>query len=173
MASERVVVFADISHPNRVGQEGGNSRARDRTHFFSFHAERLARRRNARAIKNKIDPPPVDLTARAHAFDNFLPCVATLRVADVALFQPCFVGNLLFAEVVPKPRHALRKPLRAHRRIAHWTTAAVLYTFRKNLPKTRQFFPFDEEFASCHSAWRTPLEPAGNRRERCLHAAEL
>src|SRR5258708_37193805 len=100
--------FADIAHSNDARRFPAARGARDVADFFAVQRQRCAPLRHNLAGKSQPDTLAVDLAAGAHALDDFLAGVAAFGVADVAVLQTGLVGDLFFAEVVAKPRDALR-----------------------------------------------------------------
>src|SRR6266403_1162588 len=105
---------------------------------------------------------PVHLPARTHPLHDLLSCVAALGVTDVAVLQSRFVRDLLFAEVIPEPRNALRQPQTAQRRVTHRPAAVFPRGVQQDLPERRKFFALDHELRSRNPTRRTPHDPAGN-----------
>src|SRR5207247_8593708 len=86
------------------------------------------------------DALTVDLSARPHAFHDFLAGVAAFGVADVAVLQSCLVRDLFLAEVVAEPRRALCQSQPTERGVACWPAAVPASSIQKNLPKLGQLF---------------------------------
>src|SRR5579859_2091850 len=108
LTSRSIVLPPDIAHSNGMRQKRRNSSTRYEADFLTRNAESFAWCGKAWPLKNEIDSSAVNLAARAYALDDLLAGVASLRVTYVRFFQTSFVRDLFFAEVVPKPGHALR-----------------------------------------------------------------
>src|SRR6266850_1241843 len=163
-AAERACFATDVAHTedpcrNRIP---GFRRTRHESNFFAFHRQRRADFGHSVAGENKSHALPIHLPARTHSFHDLLAGVAALRVVDVAVLQPRFVRDLLFAEVVAEPRNALRQPQSAQRRITHRPAAVFSRHIQQNLPERRKFFALHHELGPGNSARRALHNPAGN-----------
>src|SRR6266404_495727 len=168
-AADRACLAADVSHTEdpRRGRIPSFRRPRHESNLFAFHHQRRPRFRHGLAGDNQAHALPVHLPARTHPLHDFLARVAALGVTDMAVLQPGLVRDLLFAEVVAKPRNALRQPQTAQRRVAHRPAAVFPRSIQQNLPERRKFFALDYELRSGNSTRRTPDNPAGN----CVNSA--
>jgi len=102
-------------------------------------------------------------------FHDLLAGVAALRVTDMAVLQPRFVRDLLFAEshnqttarLAPAADRSTPRNPSVRRRVSR--------SLQQNLPKRRKFFALDDELRAGNSPRRTPDNPAGN----CADSAVL
>src|SRR5690242_13288445 len=115
----RFRLFADIAHANHPHRIPNLRRPRDMASFLAVLHQCRAGLGNHIAGEQQSNAAAIHMAARTHALHDFLSSVAALGVADVAVFQPCFVRNLSLAEVVAEPRHSLREALAAQCGIAH------------------------------------------------------
>src|SRR5205814_685438 len=95
---------------NHVGQVAMLRRPRDVSDFCAVQSQRRSCFRHNLARKRQPHALTVYLAARAHALHDLLSGIAAFGVADVAVLQSRFVGELFFSEVIAKPRHALSEP---------------------------------------------------------------
>src|SRR6266404_2911172 len=163
-AAERARLAAHVAHTEdpRRSRIPSFRRACHESNFFAFHHQRRARFRHRVAGEHQPHALPVHLPARSHALHDLLPCVAALRVTDMAVLQSRFVRDLLFAEVVAEPRNALRQPQAAQRSVTHRPAAVFPRSIQQNFPECRKFLALDYELRAGNSARRTLHNPAGN-----------
>src|ERR1700731_73574 len=136
--SRRVGFFAGVTHANDASWIPDSCRPRDVADFFSVEGQDRFRFGDDVARKSEQHALTVDLAAGAHALDDLLSRIAALRVADMAGLQAPLVRDLFFAEVIAKPRHPLRQPQPAQRRVSHGPAAVLPRRARKNPPKLPQ-----------------------------------
>src|SRR5260370_585574 len=98
----------------------------------------------------------------SNAFDDFLPGVAPLGVADMAVLQTSFVRNLLFAEVIAEPRHPLFKAQGAQCRIAGGSAARSDGFVFQDLPKRFQVLACGQKLCAHKLSRRAADDGAGN-----------
>src|SRR5882724_2665220 len=143
--SRGAAFLANVTHTEdpRRSRIPGFRRPRHESDFFAFHHQRCARFRHGLAGKNQPHALPVHLPARTHTLHDLLAGIAALRVTDMAALQSRLVRDLLFAEVIPEPRNALRQPQTAQRIVTHRPAAVFSRSIQQNLPKRRKFLAFD------------------------------
>jgi hydroxyacylglutathione hydrolase len=163
-----VCFFPDVGHSNDARRVPGSRGSRDVADFSSIERQGRFRLGHGVAGEEQFHASAVDLSTRAHPLDDFLPGVAALGVADVAVLQSGFVGDLFFAEVIAKPRHALGEPRPAQRRVSHRPAAVLSRRLRKNLPKPRQLSSFHDELRPGHASRRALYDSAGKRTNRAV-----
>src|ERR1700674_206691 len=159
--------LADVAHPKDTRRFRDPRRARHVANFFAVQRQRRPRLWHSVAGKNQLHALTVHLPARTHSLHNLLPGVAALRKADMAVLQSRLVRNLLFAEVISEPRHALRQPQRAQRHVAHRPAAKLSHRLEQNLPDLRHLISLDNKLGPGNFSRRPLHDPAGNR----THAA--
>src|SRR6266850_642668 len=163
-AAKCAYLAADVAHAQNScwSRIPSFRRARHESNFFAIHHQRRARVRYGLAGEHQSHSLPVHLPARTHALHDLLSCVAAFRVTDMAVLQSRFVRDLFLAEVVSEPRHALRQPQTAQRRVTHRPATVFPRSIQQNLPKRRKFFALNHELRSRNSTRRTLHDPAGN-----------
>src|SRR6266851_845682 len=159
--------FAGVAHSEDARRVPGSCGSRDVADFFAVEREGRFRLGDNIAGKGEADALAVDLATGADARDDFLAGVAAFGVADVAVLQAGFVGDLFFAEVVAEPGDALSEAGGAQGGVAHRAATVPASRIRKNLPKLGQFFALGEELRTGDTSRRTLRDPAGNRTDRC------
>src|SRR6266446_4734755 len=164
-ASHRACRAADVAHTDDPRGIPNLRRSRHVADFFAVHGQNRSRLRHRVAGKGQFNALPVHLSARAHPLHDFLSRVAALGIADVAVLQSRLVRNLLFSEVVAKPRRAQRQPLRTQRRVAHRPAPLSSRGFQQNPPKFRELLPVHNELAAGNSSRRAFHDAAGNRSD--------
>src|SRR5262249_10192798 len=102
-----IAFFADVSHADRRRQIGWRARASDLADLFACESQKGTGFGRRGTVKGQLHAPPIHLATGAHPLHDLLPGVATLGIADVRVFQPRFMRNLLVAEVVAEPGNAL------------------------------------------------------------------
>src|SRR6266851_7873337 len=165
--SRRVGFFPDVAHANDASWIPDSCCAGNVADFFSVESQERFRFGDDVAGKSEADALAVYLAAGAHALDDLLAGVAAFGVADVAVLQSGFVGDLFFAEVVAEPGDALSEAGGAQGGVAHRAATVPASRIRKNLPKLGQFFALGEELRTGDTSRRTLRDPAGNRTDRC------
>src|SRR5882724_11410247 len=152
--SRRCGFFAGVAHTNGARGIPDPRRSRDVANFFAVLSQQRVRPGDYISGKNELNALAVDLPAGAYALDDLLAGVAAFGVADVAVLQAGFVGDLFFAEVVAEPRHALSEASGAKRRVTHRRAFVPASRIRKNLPELRQLFALGEELSAGDSSRR-------------------
>src|SRR5882762_8852789 len=126
--SRRCGFFAGVAHTNGARGIPDPRRSRDVANFFAVLSQQRVRPGDYISGKNELNALAVDLPAGAYALDDLLAGVAPFRVADVAVLQAGFVGELFFVEDVTKPRNTVSEAGGAQRGVAH--RRASLKVFR-------------------------------------------
>src|ERR1700720_4932510 len=99
-ASRGVAFFADVAHTNDALWIPDLRRSRDVANFSAAQRQRRPWLGYHDAGEEQSGPLPVHLPTGSHALHNFLPGVAALRIADMAILQSGLVRDLLLAEVI-------------------------------------------------------------------------
>src|SRR5215469_7749270 len=115
----------------------------------------------------------IHLAAGSHTFDNFLTWVTAFRVAEMRRFQASFVRNLLFTEVVSKPRHALHEPKSVEGGVAHRASTRSASPFEKKTPKRLQVGTLNQEVGGDRSSRRSPNDSVGNFADMCVSSNKI
>ncbi len=121
-----------------------------------------------RSNRRKLQPYalPIDVPARPHALDDFLPRVAALVEADVRAFERGFVRNHSIVEIGREPGHPGFETQRVQCSHPDGFAAMRANTCQQLSPERRKTIPPSDELRSCLAEMRVPNHLARNVFDR-------